>query len=139
MPHPSPLEVLQVKRHELKARLLAIGDMRPGSLVERFRACGRPTCHCARKDSPGHGPCYSLTRAVEGKTLTRIIPKGEAVERTRLQIGEYRRFRDLVRELIAVSEQICDAQLCSADAPGQSQVKKNFARGAAGHRHRARD
>ena len=124
MSHPTHLEVLQVKRDQLKARLVEISDMRPGSLVERFRKCGKRACHCAEKDAPGHGPCYSLTHAVEGKTVTRIIPKGAAVERTRQQIAEYHRFRDLVRELITVSEQICDAQMPSARAPGQAPVKK---------------
>jgi hypothetical protein len=139
MSHSSRLEVLQIKRDQLKARLVEIGDMRPGSLVERFRKCGKPTCHCAEKDAPGHGPCYSLTHAVAGKTVTHIIPKGTAVERTRQQIAEYHRFRDLVRELITISEQIGDAQMPLAAAPGPTAVKKNFARGAAGHRYRARD
>lgn len=139
MSHPSQLEVLQVQRDQLKARLGEIRDMRPGSLVERFRKCGKPACRCAKKDAPGHGPCYSLTHALAGKTVTRIIPKGVAVARTRQQIAEYHRFRQLVRELITVSEQICDAQIPSATAPGQTPVKKNFARRAVGHRHRARD
>ena len=139
MSHPSQIEVLQVKRDQLKARLDDIGNMRPGSLVERFRKCGKPTCHCAEKDAPGHGPCYSLTHAVEGKTVTRVIPQGVAVEHTRQQIAEYQRFRDLVRELITVSEQLCDAQIPSASAPRQTAVKKNFARRIAGHRGRVRD
>jgi hypothetical protein len=138
MSHSSRLEVLKIKREQLKARLLETGEMRPGSLVERFRKCGKATCHCAQQQAPGHGPCYSLTHAVEGKTVTRIIPKGAAVERTREQIAEYHRFRDLVRELIAVSEQICDAQMQAATA-APTPVKKNFARGLAGHRHRTRD
>src|ERR1035441_8205011 len=70
MSHSSRLEVLQIKRDQLKARLVEIGEMRPGSLVERFRKCGKPTCHCAEKNAPGHGPCYSLTHAVAGKTET---------------------------------------------------------------------
>ncbi len=137
MSHPSQLEILQLKRDQLKARLAEMGDMRPGSLVERFRKCGKPACHCAQKEARGHGPCYSLTHAVEGKTVTRVIPKGVAVEHTRQQIAEYHRFRDLVRELIAVSVQICDAQLPAASAPDPTPFKKNFARRSLGHRHRA--
>jgi hypothetical protein len=98
MSHSSRLEVLQIKRDQLKAGLAEIGDMRPGSLVGRFRKCGKPACHCVEKDAPGHGPCCSLTHAVEGKTVTRIIPKGAAVERSRQQMAGYHRFRDLVRE-----------------------------------------
>jgi hypothetical protein len=139
MSRASRLDILQIKRDQLKARLVEIGDMRPGSLIEPFRKCGKPACHCAEKDAPGHGPCYSLTHAVAGKTVTRVIPKGAAVERTRQQVTEYHRFRDLVRELITVSEQICDAQMAPATAPGQTPVKKNFTRRAPGHRHRARD
>jgi hypothetical protein len=139
MSHASRLDILQIKRDQLKARLVEIGEMRPGSLVERFRKCGKPACHCAEKDAPGHGPCYSLTHAVAGKTVTRVIPKGAAVERTRQQVTEYQRFRDLVRELITVSDQICDAQMAAATAPGQTPVKENFTRRAPGHRHRARD
>ena len=118
MSHPSQLEVLQAQRAQLKARLAEIGDMRPGSLVERFRKCGKPTCHCAEKDARGHGPCYSLTHAVAGKTLTRVIPKGVAVEHARQRIAEYRRFRDLVREMIKVSEQICDVANARGERPG---------------------
>jgi hypothetical protein len=134
MPHLPQLEVPRVKRDELNARLAANGNMGSGSLVERFRRCGKPTCHCAQKDSPGHGPRYSLTRPILGKTMTRIILKRPPVARTREQIAQYRRFRDLSQELTAVSEQICDAQLPSAAAPGQTLLKTNLTRGAARHR-----
>ncbi|MGH9668391.1 MAG: DUF6788 family protein, partial [Bryobacteraceae bacterium] len=105
------LEALRLRRGELIDTIGSVGDMRPGSLVERFRKCGKPTCHCAGLDSAGHGPCFSLTQSVAGKTRTRILPKGTVVERARAQIAEYRRFRALLRELIAVSEQIADAEL----------------------------
>jgi len=120
-------------------RRTVIGDMRPGSLVERFRKCGKPVCHCAEKDAPGHGPCYSLTHAVAGKTVTRVIPKEPPSSAPASRPRSTSAFRQLVRELSTISEQICDAQMASAAAPGQTPVKKNFARGAAGHRYRARD
>ena len=74
--------------------------MRPGSLVPRFRKCGKPSRHCAEKDDAGHGPSYSLTHVVSGKTFTHVIPSGEAVERTRAQLDEYHRFRGLVPHFI---------------------------------------
>jgi hypothetical protein len=136
----SRLDALLIQRDQLKAKLAATGDMRPGSLVARFRKCGKPSCHCAQKDSPGHGPSYSLTHPVDGKTVTRIIPKGEAVECTRQQIAEYRRFRALVRQLVALNEQICEARLLSEPLPTSSPaVKKNFARRPARARRRPGD
>lgn len=130
------IEILLLKREHLKAELNQVGDMRPGSLVERYRKCGKPSCHCARKNAPGHGPSYSLTHPVKGKTVTKIIPQGPAVERTRDQIAEYQRFRALMQELVGVSEQICDLQLRLAEAPDHAGVKKNFARRVSGGRHR---
>ena len=125
MPSHPDLEALVLKRDQLKSELAAVGDMRPGSLVPRFRKCGKPSCHCAKKGAPGHGPSYSLTHAASGKTVTHVIPAGEAVERTRAQLNEYHRFRNLVQQFIAISEQICDRQLKQADA---QHLKKNRAR-----------
>jgi hypothetical protein len=116
-----------LQRDQLLDQLAHIGEMRPGSLVARFRKCGKPSCHCAKKGAQAHGPSYSLTRPVAGKTVTRIIPDGPAVQRTRQQLQEYHRFRQLVRQLIAVSEQICDGQLRQAGSEADDN-KKNLAR-----------
>src|SRR5438552_11062904 len=89
--------------------------MRPGSLVERYRRCGKPACHCASRNATGHGPSWSLTRGVAGKTVTKIIPP-TAVEQTRRQIDEYHRFRLLIREFVEVSEAVCDARLQGSGA-----------------------
>ena len=123
---PTPLEQLEAERDRLKSEIARIGDMRPGSLVGRFRKCGKPTCHCAESDSEGHGPSWSLTHAVAGKTITKVIPAGAAVERAREQIAEYRRFRKLTRRLVEVSEWICDYGL--SEAKGEVGGKKNGAR-----------
>lgn len=131
------LKALLEKREQLKAGLTQINDLRRGSLTARFRKCGKPNCHCAHKDSSGHGPSYSLTHASGGKSITQVIPQGPAVDRTRAQIAEYRRFRKLVQELIAVSEQLCNAQLQQPEAMGAEGSKKKPLRRSAGHRHRS--
>jgi hypothetical protein len=121
------LTALQLQLDQLKSQLLQIGEMRPGSLVARIRKCGKPSCRCAKKGAQGHGPSYSLTHPVAGKTVTRIIPAGPAVEQTRQQLEEYHRFRQLVQQLLSVSEQICDFQLRHPEAE-RGAVKKNSAR-----------
>lgn len=102
-------------------------DLRPGSLVDRFRKCGKPTCHCAKPESPGHGPSYSLTREVAGKTVTKIIPP-PAVPQTQQQLDEYKRFRELTRDFVEVSEKVCDAQLQASADRDPGEVKKNGTR-----------
>ena len=87
-------EMLRNRRNEICEELASIGDLRPGSLVARYRKCGKPNCHCAQEKGGGHGPSWSLTRKVEGKTVTKIIPPS-AVPETERQIAEYRRLRKL--------------------------------------------
>ena len=78
------LKALRDKRASITARLAQIDDLRPGFLTARFRKCGKPNCHCAQKNSLGHGPSYSLTHRVGGKTVTQVIPQGPAVERAKI-------------------------------------------------------
>jgi hypothetical protein len=117
------VEQLRRQRDELKARVSEVGDLRPGSLVERYRRCGKAGCHCAGKGESGHGPSWSLTREVGGKTLTRVIPAA-AVVQTREQIAEHRRLRALVRELVETSERLCDAKLEAGEASLDEVAKK---------------
>src|ERR1700723_1376467 len=133
------LQALLDKRHQLATSLAHVEALRPGFLTGRFRKCGKPNCHCAQKDSPGHGPSYSLTHASGGKTITQVIPQGPAVDRTRAQIAEYRRFRQLVQELIAVSEQLCNAQLQQPEAMVAEESKKKPLRRSTGHRRGSGD
>ena len=122
-----PVEELAKRQAELRSALSLPADIRPGSLVERYRGCGKLTCHCAQKGSRGHGPSWSLTREVAGKTVTKVIPP-QAVETTRSQIAEYRRFRAITKELVEVSERLCDARLTQPSAASQEATKKGTAR-----------
>lgn len=124
MAKPQDDFTLAQRRESIKGQIASLGDLRPGSLAGRYRKCGKPNCHCALRGSRGHGPSWSLTRQVDGKTLTRIIPPGEPVERTRQQVAEYRRFRQLSEELVQVSEQICESQMAVTKAERAHEVEK---------------
>ena len=121
----TPLSELETQREHLKLKLSGLGDLRPGSLVERYRKCGKPNCHCAQPDDAGHGPSWSLTHDVKGRTATKVIPES-FVPQTREQIAEYRRLRELTRALVGVNEKICEARIKGGKAEDAS--KKNFAR-----------
>jgi hypothetical protein len=123
-------DVIEQRRVALRAELAQVGAMRPGSLVGRYRRCGKPQCHCARPGEVGHGPSWSLTHAVAGKTVTRVIPP-EAVDTTQGQIAEYRRFRGLVRALVTASAQACEAALARSTAAEEAAEK-----GGSGRRSR---
>ena len=114
MPVSTDLAALEARRNELRQELATLGDLRPGSLLSRHQKCGKATCCCAADDHPGHGPYWLLVGVGgAGRKTTRSIP-AHAVDRTRAQIAEYKRFRDLSREFLQVSEAICQVQLARA-------------------------
>lgn len=127
-PMTPPVFELEQQRERLRVALAAVGDLRPGSLVQRYHRCGKPSCHCAQKGSAGHGPSWCLTRAVKGKTATRGIPAGDAVQRTREQVEEYRRFRTLVQRFIEVNEALCDARMQAVRAASREAAEKGGSR-----------
>jgi len=106
----SALTELRDRKAALLEQIVSLADFRPGSLIGRFRKCGKPYCHCAREGDPGHGPSWSLTRAVGGKTVTKIID-AQVVELTKGQIAEYHRFQQIAHELVETNAKICDALL----------------------------
>ena len=66
----SAIAQLRDKKTAMLDQIVTVSDIRPGSLLGRFRKSGKPNCHCAREGDQGHGPSWSLTRAVGGKTVT---------------------------------------------------------------------
>ena len=98
---------LDAHRSELLAAIAGLDDMRPGSIVGAVRRCGKPTCHCAQPDDPGHGPSLRITHKRRGKTVTEALPTSAAVRKAEREIAEFRRFQQLSEELVEVSEEIC--------------------------------
>ncbi|MBI4081685.1 MAG: hypothetical protein HY423_03650 [Candidatus Lambdaproteobacteria bacterium] len=58
-----------------------------------------------------------------GKTVTRVIPAA-AVERTRQHLEEYRRFRELMRDLVETSERLCEASVSAPEAASEEEAAK---------------
>ena len=109
--------------------------MRRGSLSERYVKCGKPGCACAEDPQARHGPYYSLTRAVGGRTRSRFLNPEEA-QRAREQIERGQQFRRQVEAYWAACEQWADAQLEAQEEEGQAEVKKNRTRRGSGARPR---
>lgn len=122
----STLTELMHQKQQILSGIAALSDFRPGSLVERFRRCGKSYCHCARPGEKGHGPSYSLTRSVKGKTVTKIIPKDQ-VETTREQIQEFHRFQQSMSKLVETNIKICDTKLAlekeKQDGPEEAEKR----------------
>ena len=68
-PYARKMSILwKPKRSKLPEEFLSLsGDLRPGSLTAVMRRCGKPSCHCAKRNDPGHDPQFRLTRRVAGQ------------------------------------------------------------------------
>lgn len=100
------LETAELRRREILKAICSLGDMRRGTLTERHLPCGRAGCHCGKRGSPGHGPKYSLTYKVQGKTKTEYLGV-EQVDRVGQQLENRKTFAALSTELLEVNEEIC--------------------------------
>ena len=72
------LATLETQRSKLLEEFLGLGDLRPGSITAVTRRCGKPSCHCAKHNDPGHDPQFRLTRRASGKTVTETFPNPTA-------------------------------------------------------------
>jgi len=74
----------------IKAELIAIGDMRPGSLTKQY------------KDPESHsGPYYQLSYTLDRQSRTEYIRR-ESVADIRRRVSNYKRFKKLCAEWIAL-------------------------------------
>lgn len=103
----SSLSDLEAERSKILRLFTGLGDLRPGSICAVPRRCGKPTCHCAKPNDPGHDPQIRLTRRVEGKTVAESFPSPSAWRKAQSEIEEYHRLQNLTAELITINEKIC--------------------------------
>jgi hypothetical protein len=114
--------------HEAFAALTSPHPMRRGSLSERFMKCNRPGCPCAERADARHGPYFSLTRAVDGRTRSRLLSAAQA-EIVREQVAAGQRFRTQIDAYWAACERWADAELEQpAAADAEAGKKKSSAR-----------
>jgi uncharacterized protein DUF6788 len=104
---PDPLSPLVDDRSAILRQISQLGDFQPGSIANACRRCGKPGCHCAQPNDPGHGPHAQLTQKVDGKTVTQNLPSQAAVRKAEREIAEFRKFRILTGELVDVNRKIC--------------------------------
>lgn len=90
-------------RKRRQALVKQLGRLEPfilrGSLIERFKRCGKAGCKCAQ--GPGHGPKYYLSISQPGTRPQMDYVPTEHIQ----QVSEYLHNFQQVRQLL---EQICN-------------------------------
>src|SRR5258708_10221065 len=98
---------------QLAADLCDSKPMRRGSLSERTIKCSKPGCACAQDPKARHGPYYSLTHAVGGKTRSRYLTAQQA-DLARQQIDAGHKFRGQVDAFWEAGGQCADSHCADA-------------------------
>ena len=111
------------ERSSLLHQISELGDFQPGSITHASRTCGKPGCHCAKPNDPGHGPHAQLTQKVNGKTVTQNLPSQAALRKAETEVAAFRRFQKLTGELIDINRKICRLRPVE-EAERQPQEKK---------------
>lgn len=131
------IEDLEKKRGKLLKEFLSLGDMRRGTLTERYVRCNKWGCRCSQSGGERHGPSYSLTYKEKGKTKTETVQRWQ-LERVKEQLGNHQHFRELIHLLVEVSEKICRARGYEVEEGTQEAVavKKKLQKTSKQRRHR---
>ena len=100
----------------LKASLADLGPIRRGTVLRRFRRCGRPGCRCQADPPQLHGPYYEWTRKVKGKTVSVSVTKEQA-RLLKQWIANARRLDKIVADMQLVSSRITEPLFLAAGKP----------------------
>jgi len=93
---------LRRRRAALLRRLPPLKTILRGSLIERYKRCGKPGCRCAK--GPGHGPKLYLSVSQSGaRPVMEYVP-------TAYQ-EQVRAFLENHRQARAVLDEICEINL----------------------------
>ena len=121
---PDTLNTLVSQRSRLLEEFLRLGDLRPGSITAVVRRCGKPSCHCAKPDDPGHDPQFRLTRRVAGKSTTETFPNPAALRQAQQEVAEFHRFQKLSQDLVSINERICTLRPRERERSGWTDQEK---------------
>jgi hypothetical protein len=118
------LATFEADRSKLLEEFLRLGDLRPGSITATVRRCGKPSCHCAKPNDPGHGPQFRLTRRAAGKTVTETFPNPAALRKAQQEVAEFHQLQKLNEDLVRINEKICELRPVEQQRGGWTEQEK---------------
>ena len=95
---------LKKRRQALRRRLPSLVAILRGSLIERYKRCGKPGCKCAK--GRGHGPKYYLS-----VSHPRLRPQMDYVPQERQTevkkfLANYQRAREILEEICEINREL---------------------------------
>lgn len=106
---------LQTRRREIAEELLALRSMRPGNINEQYvrgKCAGKPVVR---------GPYPVLCWREGKKVLSERLTGEEELERARRDVANHKRFKELCKELEALTERLGELE---RETPGAKETLK---------------
>ena len=99
-----PAAALRKRRNDLVRQLPPLKSILRGSLIERYKRCGKPGCKCI--DGPGHGPKYYLSVSYPGQRPQMDYVTQEAYRQTVEFLANYRRAREILERICEINREL---------------------------------
>jgi hypothetical protein len=93
----------------IRQALARIDYLCSGTLLERTKMCGRPSCACAQDPAARHGPYFEWGHMHAGKLVHRQVSAQHGAM-LRRGINNYRLVRKLLRHWEVETERLIDAE-----------------------------
>ena len=95
---------LRRQRQALLGRLPPLSEILRGSLIERYKRCGKPSCKCA--SGPGHGPKYYLSVShANSSPVMEYVPQPYH-EQVSAYLANYRLIREILDQLCQINSEL---------------------------------
>lgn len=98
------VSALRHKRTALLRRLPALHRVLRGSVIERYKRCGKPGCKCAQ--GVGHGPKYYLSVSQPGRTPEMDYVPAESHRQVEQFLTNLRVVREILEEVCQINRQL---------------------------------
>jgi len=113
------IKTLEGKKAGILKELEGLGDMRTGTVSIRYQRCGKSPCACDDPKHQGHGPIYSYSTAVNGKTKIKNFKLGPELAKLQKELETYQKFKQLSKDLISISNRISELRPVQEIKDGQ--------------------
>ena len=97
-------KALRQRQKAILRRLPPLQAILRGSLVERYKRCGKPGCKCA--NGPGHGPKYYLTVSYPKRRPEMDYVPADLQEKVKEYLENYRKVKGILEELSEINREI---------------------------------
>src|ERR1700730_11487570 len=96
---------LRKRRHRLVGGLPPLEQILRGSLIETYKRCGRPNCHCV--DGPGHPPKqYLPTTSQPGEPQRLAYVPNASHDQVAEFLGNFRELQQMLNEICAINAEL---------------------------------